>query len=675
MQPAQDPAQSHSVQNNHLRSLGYALLFLSVFRVAPPLLADVQQLAPALPQAAQISAPEVIPEAAKPEKKVSFEEKHKDWPMVMLLHESRITIHEDWSYETYIHRKVLIQTKDGSAMGEIPILYDADTEEIRVVKAVTITPDGKEHPPAKVQELSVYEDYGMYSNEKQKILSMPEVTVGSIIDLEYLKITKKLPMPKTFWDIEHTSMEFPVREQKLTYRFPKSLGIKQKTFLHSWQPEIREEGGITVYYWERKNYSPNTDEEEVFPPLPTAENINQGIEFSSVKSWQDVSTWYYGLIQKNMKITPKIRKAAEKAAKGKTNPRDKVRAILEYMQENFRYVSMSFGDYSVEPHPTDEVFRNKYGDCKDQSLLVKAMLEAVGVQAELCLFAQESDGNDPKDDLPVLGLYDHVLLKVIDPKEGDFYADPLLQGYDIGEYPLQYQGAHTFIIGPKGGEFDHFLVFGELRSSESTVGTIEIHPDGSSTDTFINVWKLHDSISFRRKLKAMPAEEKKKFFEKMEADLAGNGKVLEQKIEGLDAKYGRLKSRSVCDYQNNYPVNDGLMVIDLAQQDSSDGWNAKERKKPIFFPINGLNQETVTFKLPTGFEVMHLPKGFILDNGFFSFRRDIERTGNSIKITDLRRIRRMELPASDYPKIKEFYAKLPSRTEQRIILKKKDISE
>ena len=672
MQPAKNPAQSHSVQNNYLRRLGYALLFLSVFRIAPPLLADVQQLAPAIPQANQVSALEVIPVTAKAETKVSFEEKHKDWAMMMLLHESRITIHEDWSFEMYIHRKVLIQTKDGSVMGEIPILYDADTEEVKILRAVTIAPDGKEHPYARIQDLTENEGDGMYSNARRKVLSLPEVTVGAVIDLEYIKITKKRSMPNTFWDIESTSEPFPIREQKLIYRFPKSLGIKQKTFLYSWQPEIRQEGETMVYSWGRKNYSPDTDEEEVFLPLPTAENIGQGLELSSVKSWQEVAVWYYRLIQKNLKITPKIRKVAEEATQGKTNPRDKVRAILEYMQENFRYVSMSFGDYSMEPHPTDEVFRNKYGDCKDQSLLVKAMLEAVGVRAELCFFALASEGSDPKDDLPVPGLYDHVLLKVMDPKDGDFYADPLLQGYDIGEYPLKYQGAHTFVIGPKGGEFDHFPVFDEARMSESTVGTIEIRPDGSSTNTFLNFWKLHESIDLRRKLKAMPAEEKKKFFDRLEADMAGDGKVLERKIEGLDAKYGRLKSRSVCDYPNNYPVNDGLMVLDLAQPGSSDGWTAKERKKPIFSPINGLNQETITFKLPAGFEVMHLPKGFILDNGFFSFRRDIERTGDSIKITDLRRIHRVELPASDYPKIKEFYGKLPFRTEQRIILKKKD---
>jgi len=674
MQPAQNPALHHSVKNSHLRSLGYALLFLSVFRAAPPILAEIPQQIPLVPVVSvnqDKPSPEANKQTSKAVKEVSFEEKHKDWPAVILVHESRFTIHEDWSFETYIHRKVLIQTKEGSDLGQIPILYDADTDEVKILRAVAITPDGKEHSYARMQDISENEEYRTYSNSKRKTLFMPEVIVGTIIDLEYIKTTKRLPMPKNFWDIEHTDKPLPVKELKLSYRFPTNLGIKCRSFVPSWQPEIREKDRTTICYWERKGYSPDTDDAEVFPPLPTAENIGQGIELSSVRSWQDVAAWYYGLIQKNLKITPEIRKVAEKAAKGKTNPRDKTRAILEYVQENFRYVSMSFGDYSMEPHPTDEVFRNKYGDCKDQSLLVKAMLEAVGVRAELCLFGREDEESDPKDDLPVLGLYDHILLKVMDPKGGDFYADPLLAGYDIGEYPLQYQGAHIFIIGPKGGEFDHFPVFDETRLQEFGDETIEIRTNGSAVDSAVRVWALGESIDLRAACKAMTAEEKKKFFEQMAERIAGDGKTLELKIEGLDAKYGPITDREVTDRSNSYPVNDGLMVIDLPKPEIPDTWTAKKRKNPIFSPRNCLSRESLIYKIPEGFEIMHLPKGFYLENGFFSFRRDIERIGNSIKITNTRRMRRVELPASDYPKVREFYAKFSSRTKQRIILRKK----
>src|SRR3990167_7127833 len=93
-----------------------------------------------------------------------------------------------------------------------------------------------------------------------------------------------------------------------------------------------------------------------------------GVEFSSIKSWKDVSHWYYALARKNLKITPDIEAVAQKAVAGKVAFKDKARAIVEYIQDNFRYVSMSLGPYSLEPHPTDQVFKNKYGDCKDLSL-------------------------------------------------------------------------------------------------------------------------------------------------------------------------------------------------------------------------------------------------------------------------------------------------------------------
>ncbi|HOW59813.1 MAG TPA: DUF3857 domain-containing protein [Candidatus Omnitrophota bacterium] len=669
MQPAKNPAQSHSVQNSRLPGFVIALLIFGVLKGWPLILAQAQELVVPPPASPQNISKEVIPEVIQKET-VSFDEKYKDWPMVMPLHETRITVNRDGSFEAYVHRKVVIQKKEGNAMGEIPIQYDSDTETVRLLKAVTITPDGKEHPPAKVQERNLYEGYGMYSGAKEQILSMPEVTPGAMIELEYVKTTKRLPMPGAFWDIEYAQQAFPIKDQIISFKVTKSPAIPYKSFIKNWKPEVQEEGDATVYRWQRKNYAPDTDPEEELQPMPTPETVGDGIEFSSVKNWQEVAVWYYGLIQKNLKITPEIQKAARKATKGKTTVRDKVRSILEYMQENFRYVSMSFGDYSMEPHPTGEVFRNKYGDCKDQSLLAKAMLQVVGIESDLVLFMTEYSGSDPKDDLPVLGLYDHVLLKVRDP-EGDFYADPLLEGYDIEEYPADYQGAYLLVIAADGGKFERFPIFTEDRMSESIKETVTIRPDGSSVDEEESSWSLSDSIDFRKQMKSKSGEEREKFFEYLSNQIAGGGKVLETVWDGLDSKYGRIKTHVKTDRPDQYPVKGGLMVIDLPEQSGSDGFSQKERKHPIFFPANVIKTADVTYVIPDGFEVMHLPENLDLENGFYSLKRTVEQTGSSINVKEIKRLRRIELPATDYSKIKEFYDKLPAETEQRIILKQK----
>jgi len=61
----------------------------------------------------------------------------------------------------------------------------------------------------------------------------------------------------------------------------------------------------------------------------------------------------------------------------------------------------------------------------------------------MALFNTGFSISDPKFDLPLPSLFDHVILLVEDKKVGDYYIDPLLDGYDLGQYLLNYQGANT----------------------------------------------------------------------------------------------------------------------------------------------------------------------------------------------------------------------------------------
>jgi transglutaminase-like putative cysteine protease len=43
---------------------------------------------------------------------------------------------------------------------------------------------------------------------------------------------------------------------------------------------------------------------------------------------------------------------------------------LQFVQNKIRYVSRSFGSNAYHSHHPDEVLQNRYGDCKDNSLLL-----------------------------------------------------------------------------------------------------------------------------------------------------------------------------------------------------------------------------------------------------------------------------------------------------------------
>jgi hypothetical protein len=331
---------------------------------------------------------------------------------------------------------------------------------------------------------------------------------------------------------------------------------------------------------------------------------------------------------------------------------------------------MAFGNNTLEPHPTDAVFKNKYGDCKDLSLLCMAALKVAGIESNICFFNIESSINDPQYDLPIPSLFNHALLLVRDPKDGDFYIDPLLDGYDIGEYPPAYQGAYTFIITADGGQFGRFPIFDEKRNYTSAKRTVTISEDGSAVIEASLLWDLDFSIRERARLKAMNKKEKEEFYQKLDSYLASGGQMLEKRLDGEENKYGPITAYSKIKRAGEFPVTDGMMIIDINGYERPASFTAKERKNPIFSDTNSLDEEATIYRIPEGFVISYVPPDIDLDNGFLSFKRKYVKGTSAIKVTETTRLKRVELPREEYGKIKDFYDQLPVKTQQRIIVKK-----
>jgi hypothetical protein len=82
---------------------------------------------------------------------------------------------------------------------------------------------------------------------------------------------------------------------------------------------------------------------------------------------------------------PRVHALAESLTAGKTDPRDKARAIYDWMRMNIRYVALLLGETAVAPHRVADILANRYGDCKDHVALFGALLSAAGIRNEPAL--------------------------------------------------------------------------------------------------------------------------------------------------------------------------------------------------------------------------------------------------------------------------------------------------
>jgi tetratricopeptide (TPR) repeat protein len=90
------------------------------------------------------------------------------------------------------------------------------------------------------------------------------------------------------------------------------------------------------------------------------------------------------------------------------SPRESaVEALTAYVRDSITYKPLEFGRRAWVPNSAGRILANRYGDCKDHSVLLHRLLSAVGVPSWLALVNTSGDSH-PK--LPTMDQFDHMIL-------------------------------------------------------------------------------------------------------------------------------------------------------------------------------------------------------------------------------------------------------------------------
>ncbi len=594
----------------------------------------------------------------------SWDKRHADEVYTHLLIERTVELKKDYSSIEKVHVVTRIQKEEAKSLGEIPIDYDRSFEEIKDIKAFITTPDGKRMNYKSIQDLNPYSGEPLYSDSRTKVITMPNVIPGSIIDWQATIVNKKPIIKGAFWDKFDFTFEAPVKSLAYRLIIPKGISVRIVNHNTDIRPNIKESKDSLIYSWSKESLD-KFEPEEYMPPY---DEFYKYAIVSSIKDWSDIAVWYKELTNKNLKISDAIKKEVSALINGKNNEAQKIQAIVEYIQDNFRYVSMSFGYHRYEPHPTDEVFNNKYGDCKDQVLVFMAMLKEAKITSYPVLYCDEDSGN-PSDKLPMPAYFNHAILAIASDGK-THYTDILQKGHLFNEAPLSLDGGYVFVINDKSGYFDQLAIADESESATFKESRIAIREDGSALIEVISQWSKDYSINFRRGWKNMTEKQKAEFMESLDEAHTVGGKMLEKKWENLDTEYEKIKSLIKYEMPHWAAVMGEFMVFG-GMDYGRDTYFAKEKRVyPIMFRSNSLNKYVIIYEIPEGFEIANLPKEVHLETEFAEFLRGFKNSGKTITETELRRYKRSRLSATDYNKVKDFYNRLSQLTKEKVIIKR-----
>lgn len=155
-------------------------------------------------------------------------------------------------------------------------------------------------------------------------------------------------------------------------------------------------------------------------------HYNRGtIVFSDMADWRSVVDWARPMYQLDEQSDPDIITIASVIRSSQSDVKGQIGAALRWVQEEVRYLGIELGRNSHSPTPPAETLARRYGDCKDKSLLLMALLRELGVDAEAAL-VNTGGGLESSSYPHRLHAFNHVLVHVrLDGKV--HYLDPSLR--------------------------------------------------------------------------------------------------------------------------------------------------------------------------------------------------------------------------------------------------------
>jgi len=591
---------------------------------------------------------------------------HMEYPYVFLENERTIRLNDDWTVDEEWHYRIRIQKEAAKEMGEQQIYYNKAREEILEMEAFVQTPDGERYPATEIQELDAYQGVPMYSDMKVKVITLPQVNVGSEIDVRVKSRTFKILIPGTFADIE-TYPSDPHVHYKTTYIFPRDKEIQLKSYKPVVAPVKEERDGSEIYTFEYRQTG-SIEQMEAF--LPSYIDMFGMFSFSSMKGWEVIADWYRALVEKNTVDDEKIIAKVRELTDGKIADKEKARAILEFLQDELRYVSMSFGDNTVEPHPSNEIFFNRYGDCKDWSILAKQMFNAAAIESHICLFIQEFEGN-PAAGLPSVGAFNHAIVQV--KVDGEtYFADPQLKHFDFGQYPRSYNYAHIFVITDDGYRFDTIRQSGEEDLTTTIKVVAQLEETGGAVYLVKADLDLETSNMLRYSLQSVSPEFRDQFFQTIQRQFVSGGEIVDPRLLHLDDRYGPVTMAFKVTKPRAYQIYNAMMILDEeVARFFPNPLVSRERNYPVFFPTADQTRIVLIYKLPAGFDVDFVPEDVNFENSLLKLARTIQQKKEYVYATYEILLKRGSLPVNRYLEMREAWEEYHKALQEGIVLKRR----
>ena len=410
-----------------------------------------------------------------------------------------------------------------------------------------------------------------------------------------------------------------------------------------------------------------------------------GQQSSADDQWRAIGNWTSRLEADRTPPTPEITAQAQQLTAGATDTYSKLVRISEFVQRHIRYFIIERGIGGYQAHYAQEIYRNRYGDCKDKTALTISLLNAVGIKAYFMPVDDRRGVVDPESpsragnhmitaiEIPE-GVTDPHLEAVVKAPNSKRYLifDPTNETTPIGNLPSYLQGGWGLLSAGDESRILHLPVLKASSNTTEITGSFTLAEDATLTGSVTAHHSGPTGGEWRQMIRETDEKERRNIFEKYLArDLAGvsldemHFVQPESLAQPLELNYKLTAPR--------YAKSTGGML--LVRSRVVEDWTPYFDEKPRSLPINLTEakymHQRLTINLPAGYVVDDLPDPVKLSTDFGSYSSSVSVKDDKLTYERTLQVTTNELPANRILELGAFESAILRDQKAVVVLVKK----
>jgi hypothetical protein len=553
-------------------------------------------------------------------------------------------------------------------------------QKVTSIQTWAVAPSGRVTQSSKkdIKTVAGYAAFEEFTDIREKGIETPGAEDGSLVGSEVVTQGRILVGGKRF----QMEDELPVRQATLHVSVPSG---SFHWFLN--HPDrvkvISQTSTDAVFQTENRPAVPDESNAPPFTSLAAVVFVNYDPKGpSALQSWEEAGHSYHALFDPNEKPETEITSQVASLSSGANDTLSKIDALYTYVSRQIRYVAIEIGIGGYQPRPPADVYKNKYGDCKDKATLLISMLDKIGLRGYPALIGTRGDVEaDPK--APTLATFDHMIvalpvpaslrpavekLPAYDSRNQLLWMDPTSEFDPLGQLQEMDLGVFALIAYPNHGDLQRIPEpTAEQNGSEFAV-KLHLQSDGTGAAEveakYLGISNSKRHVFYRGRSQT----EILKGFEERVARYVSQASFRNASILGTEDNRQQIKEQF--SFAGNFATAvagdswffQPLILSGIAVPEVPPGG----RQLPLDVGSPYHVKSDYRLELPSGMRVERLPDKFSIKSEFGEITIEYSMDGNVLVATQMVSFEQSRISPQKYPDFRDFVNAYIRANRQRL---------